>query len=169
MTELREEMVSGFRDREGWDEFRSLVEKQLAEVQRAFDRRDDSLWLRSKVETLEWVLDVMPTKSERREDCDAVYAPKTIWKFPLAIADDPHSRVEVKMPRDATILRVGMQEGRCFLWAVVRPSAPMECRTIHIYESGRPMPEVLGVYRGTFTTHSVERHVFDGGDPGVLP
>lgn len=82
---------------------------------------------------------------------------KTIWKFPLAITDEQ----TIEMPHGASILRVDMQSDQCCLWALVRPSNPKEGRAIQIYGTGRQMPDLPGVYHGTFMTRGLVFHVFE--------
>lgn len=84
---------------------------------------------------------------------------KTIWKFPLTVADVQH----VAMPTGAEILCVQTQhEGPC-LWVRVDPSATMEKRSIAIVGTGHPAPEPSdGDYIGTFQIHggALVFHVF---------
>jgi len=57
----------------------------------------------------------------------------TIWKFPLAITDGQ----EVKMPKGATILSVGMIGDSLFLWAMVdSEEVEKEYRQIRIHGTG---------------------------------
>lgn len=55
-----------------------------------------------------------------------------IWKFPLAITDGQ----DVRMPKGATILSVGMIEDSLFLWAMVDDVAEKEDRSIRIHGTG---------------------------------
>ncbi len=71
---------------------------------------------------------------------------KTIWKFPLDVADEQR----VEMPLDAKILHVGLQGESVFMWAEVGPERRKVERTVRIYGTGYPMPEHPGRHIGSF-------------------
>lgn len=72
---------------------------------------------------------------------------KTVWKFPLAVADVQ----TVQMPANAHILTVQTQSGIPFVWALVNPDMPQETRTIIIVGTGHARDELdeLVNYIGT--------------------
>lgn len=61
---------------------------------------------------------------------------KTIWKFPLRVADTQ----QVSVPRGAQILSAQVQHGALCLWALVEPDEPREDRTIVIVGTGNQAP-----------------------------
>jgi hypothetical protein len=87
----------------------------------------------------------------------------TIWKFPFAIGDE----IAIKMPEDATLLSVAMQDGTPYLWAAVDETAPEELRKIQIRGTGQPLGTVsVAKYIGTIhldINGPLVFHVFDGG------
>lgn len=70
---------------------------------------------------------------------------KTIWKFPLALADEIHLR----MPQNAQILSVQVQDGIACLWALVDPEYELITRIVLIRGTGHPCNDV-GSYISTF-------------------
>jgi hypothetical protein len=93
---------------------------------------------------------------------------KTIWKFPLAVADIQ----AIEMPVGARLLDVQMQRAtgdQVCLWALVDPSN-MKCkRWISIHGTGHELPDGIAdaKYVGTFQLvgGSLVFHVFDHGSP----
>jgi hypothetical protein len=90
---------------------------------------------------------------------------KTIWKFPLMIAD----RQEIVMPQGARLLSVGLQNGLMQLWAVVDPSRPKSTRTIAIVGTGHDMDSheiERWFFVGTCITMGgrIVWHIFDAGE-----
>lgn len=64
----------------------------------------------------------------------------TIHKFPFPVTD----RFDLRMPRDAIILRAECQAGVPCLWAMVDTEAPMEDASFRIYGTGHPIdPDVI--------------------------
>lgn len=55
----------------------------------------------------------------------------TIWKFPLS-----DETTALEMPAGASILRVDVQDGSVFLWAMVDTDAPKETRFFLFYGTG---------------------------------
>lgn len=74
---------------------------------------------------------------------------KTIWKYPLAVANDQ----VISMPAGARILHVGMQGETPCLWAEVSPSNRITRRPIRIYGTGHELPNNPGQHLGSFTMH----------------
>lgn len=62
---------------------------------------------------------------------------KTIWKFPLRVAD----KQTIEMPAGAQILSVQSQGETACLWARVDSDAPKEPRVVAIFGTGHAMPE----------------------------
>jgi hypothetical protein len=77
---------------------------------------------------------------------------KTIYKYTL---DEP-----VRMPRDATVVKVGIQDGIYCIWAVVDTVAPVEERRFVVVGTGREldsnMIHVGTVFEGPFVWHIME-------------
>ena len=70
---------------------------------------------------------------------------KTVWKFPLEIADEQN----LMMPECAEILTAQMQGGTLCLWALVNPDAPKQRRIIEILGTGNPAPDTERKYIST--------------------
>lgn len=82
-----------------------------------------------------------------------------IWKFPLPIDDE----VSVKMPRDARVLSVAVQEGAVVVWAVVNPLHRTVSRRFRIVGTGHPFNDLAEwQFVGTVQTHggALVWHVF---------
>lgn len=71
---------------------------------------------------------------------------RTIWKFPLRIADTQL----VPIPSGARLLHVGIQGGQVCLWAEVSPDSPIIDWTVRIYGTGHPIEPNSGRHVGTF-------------------
>lgn len=65
-----------------------------------------------------------------------------IWKWQLSVDDTQN----IKMPKGARILSVGVQHGNPVIWALVNPNAKHEPRTIYTRGTGRPALDVAGKY-----------------------
>ncbi len=84
---------------------------------------------------------------------------KRIWKFEL-LADQRTTTVD--MPRNAEVLSTAFQGQALFVWALVRPAAPVEERTFAVYGTGHDVPEdEAAEFIGT-------AHLNDGGSPLVF-
>lgn len=87
---------------------------------------------------------------------------RAIWKYPL---NGPTPVLE--MPEAATVLHVGTQNDRPYLWAIGSPTAPKEKRAFHVYGTGHPIDLVNAPSRhvGTFfiDNGAYVFHVFDVG------
>lgn len=89
---------------------------------------------------------------------------KTIWKFPLLVANFQ----QVEMPTDAEILTVQLQgEVTLCLWALVDPLAEKQKRGIWIHGTGHPIEyyeKRHGRYINTFQLNhgTLVFHVFEG-------
>jgi hypothetical protein len=80
----------------------------------------------------------------------------SIYKYPLRITD---SQI-VMMPGDATILTVQEQNGKLCLWATVDVHAEHTARSIHIFGTGHPIPNLTGfIYIGTAQLLGMVWHV----------
>jgi len=86
---------------------------------------------------------------------------KTIWKFPLGVADEQI----IEMPRGAKVLAVQPQHDRVCVWAMVNPNAEKERRTFYIAGTGHLLPDESDRLRhvGTFQLHggALVFHVFE--------
>lgn len=89
---------------------------------------------------------------------------KTVWKFPLRVADD----LEIEMPIGAQLLTVDVQGETPQLWALVDPSVPTCIRSIRTAGTGHAIREAGLAYVGTYQMlgGSLVFHVFDGGEHG---
>lgn len=83
----------------------------------------------------------------------------TIWKFPLAVDD----HVKIRVPRDAKILAVQVQDGTPCIWALVEPRMPKEDRTFRIFGTGHPCDSEAEQYVGSFQLNegALIFHVFE--------
>ncbi len=82
---------------------------------------------------------------------------KRIYKYRLAVTDVQ----AITMPRGAQLLTVQIQGDAAFLWALIdNHQAPSE-RTIAIFGTGNPLPELCGEYIATFQTPPFVWHAFD--------
>lgn len=83
---------------------------------------------------------------------------KTIYKYQLEITDEQ----EVALPLGAQILSVQMQNGILCLWAFVDSEAYPIARTIRVFGTGNPFPE-LGTHQhlGTVQQPPCVWHVFE--------
>jgi len=88
---------------------------------------------------------------------------RTIWKFPLAVADFQ----TVDMPIGAEVLAVQPQREQVCLWAKVDPSRDKERRGFWIIGTGHPIEDDrernIGRHVGTFQLHggALVFHVFE--------
>lgn len=67
---------------------------------------------------------------------------KTIWKFPLIIADSQ----TILLSKGAKVLSVQTQGEMPCLWAMVDPSLPMGEVEIRTHGTGHPLPEDAHLY-----------------------
>lgn len=83
---------------------------------------------------------------------------RTIWKFPLAIADTQ----VVAMRSGAKVLAVQAQGDALCLWAIVDPDAPDEAVEFRIHGTGHPLPNDAHRYEhvGTVQQGAFVWHVF---------
>ena len=82
---------------------------------------------------------------------------KTIYKYPLAIADSQ----AIKVPGEAKILCVQLQMDTLTLWAQVDPNNIPSTRTIEVFGTGHPMDDGCRSYIGTVQEGSLVWHVFE--------
>lgn len=88
---------------------------------------------------------------------------RTIWKFPLEIADEQF----VNVPRGATALDVQVQNGVPCIWAIIDEAEPVTARRVLIRGTGHDCSGLEDVaHLGTFQLHdgAIVFHVFDGGE-----
>ena len=69
-----------------------------------------------------------------------------IWKYQMPVAE----QFEMKLPKDAQIIRMAGENGYLWLWAVVDTQAPLETRQFESFKAGGTMPDDLSkhVFRG---------------------
>jgi len=84
---------------------------------------------------------------------------KTIWKYSLSAANG----VSLKMPHDAQILCIQIQNGTPCMWALVDPSADKDERVFNTYGTGHPFAENPQEYIGTYQLSggTLVFHVFE--------
>jgi len=83
---------------------------------------------------------------------------KVIWKYPLEITDEQ----TVTMPKVATILHVGTQDNKPYLWALVNPKSEDANYLVITRGTGQPVKAFSGKYIGTYQINNGEFvfHVF---------
>ena len=84
---------------------------------------------------------------------------QTIYKYPLS----SHRETTVRLPSGAKVLKIDVQNGDLFLWALVDTDAFLETRTIEVYGTGHPIPDGNRVFINTFFVHGGEYvfHAFE--------
>lgn len=84
---------------------------------------------------------------------------KAVWKFPLK----PTGVQKIRMPRDSTILTVQKQGQFLSLWALVETDKEPVDRLFIIAMSGKPLPDKINRYIGTFQIpeQNFVGHVFE--------
>jgi len=85
---------------------------------------------------------------------------KTIWKFPLALADLQN----VMMPEGSEILTAQVQPGSGLcIWAIVNSESPLQRREIEVIGTGNPMPDAKRRYIATvqMVGGSLVWHIFE--------
>lgn len=82
---------------------------------------------------------------------------KTIWKFPLTIADE----VSVLVPPGAKPLTVQLQGTIPYLWAIVDPDAKLVTRLKILWRgTGQPLTGDEGAHLGTVQLAGLVFHAF---------
>jgi len=85
---------------------------------------------------------------------------KTIWKFPIEIADSQL----LSVPEGAKFISVLTNGEKPLLYAIVDPESPTVSTTVQIRGTGHPVQEDLldlYVFLGTVTTHGfLVWHIF---------
>jgi hypothetical protein len=79
---------------------------------------------------------------------------KTIYKYNLSL---PGSKA---MPLGSTIVKVGIQNGQCCIWALVDTNAPIEERRFVIVGTGHELDDNM-VYVGTVFEEPFVWHVME--------
>jgi len=84
---------------------------------------------------------------------------KSVWKFPL----QPTGVQRIRMPRDSTILTIQVQGRFLSLWALIETDKEPVDRFFIIVGTGKPLPENLERYIGTFQIpeQNFVGHVFE--------
>lgn len=70
---------------------------------------------------------------------------KTVYKYPLQITDE----FFLGLPKGAQILRIALQNGQPFLWALVDQDAELEAVQIRCAGTGHPIEETDIEYLGS--------------------
>ncbi len=78
---------------------------------------------------------------------------KTIWKFPLDLAQVTGDGIGLSMPKGAEFLTVQAQYGVPTLWALVDTDQPKETRLIAVEGTGDDLGHVPKRYLGTTQQH----------------
>lgn len=68
-----------------------------------------------------------------------------IWKYPIR-----PDLLNLRLPADAKMLCVGVQNGEPQLWVLLDKEAPLVSRSIRVYGTGHPMDDSPRLYIGTF-------------------
>lgn len=92
-----------------------------------------------------------------------VMVDRAIWKFPLALDPGPQP---VELPVGTTVLHLGPQNSRLYMWAAVcpDPGVPKEIRTFQVFATGETIPKgyrVLKSYIGTYVGPTYVWHVYE--------
>lgn len=83
---------------------------------------------------------------------------KLIWKFPLSLTDS----VIVKMPKNAKIISLQVQNEIPTIWAIVNDDQEFEERKFNIYPTGSWLDEELKqAYIETIQIRKLVFHVFE--------
>ena len=70
---------------------------------------------------------------------------RRVYKYPLLITDE----FAIGLPKGAQILRIALQHGEPFLWALVDPDAELEQVFIRCAGTGHPIEEKDVEYLGS--------------------
>lgn len=81
---------------------------------------------------------------------------KEIWKYTIDGIMN-----EIKMPMDAQVLTVQIQNGQPQIWALVNPQNETEIRTFTIVGTGNPFDSTNTKYVGTFQDVLFVWHLFE--------
>ncbi|AUR82382.1 hypothetical protein NVP1023O_73 [Vibrio phage 1.023.O._10N.222.51.B4] len=85
---------------------------------------------------------------------------KSVWKFPLKVADEQY----IDVPVGAEPLKAEMQNGELCLWMLVQPSSNKVTKKVHVHGTGHNVDDALtlGDYVDSFMMHdgALVFHVF---------
>jgi hypothetical protein len=86
----------------------------------------------------------------------------TVQKFPISVCD----RMELEMPRDATLLHVAIVKARPCLWALVDESKPRVLRRFRLTATAEPIPDHLPHWKfvGSVVFGANDCHLWDLGE-----
>lgn len=84
---------------------------------------------------------------------------KRIYKYDIHVDCN-----KVYLPKGYEILRVGAQEGKLYLWALVDPERECVDVKIDVIGTGWNVPDSIGKYIGTVDVGSLVWHVFHSGE-----
>ncbi len=68
----------------------------------------------------------------------------TIWKYQIPVLED----FTIDLPEGAQIIRFDNEVGKLWLWAIVRPDAPIVPRRLLAFKTGAEMPDIPMSYLG---------------------
>jgi len=74
-----------------------------------------------------------------------------VYKYRL----NPIQATQIELPIDAMPLRVDVQNGVYYLWALVNPGAKTELRTFEIFGTGHSMPDLKYQFINTFLVKEI--------------
>jgi hypothetical protein len=82
-----------------------------------------------------------------------------VYKFDLPLEDI----ATIRMPKNAQVLYVAVQDGIPRVWALVSPTAPKETRNFRVAGTGHPIGKTVGRHIGSFQMHdgALVFHVFE--------
>lgn len=104
----------------------------------------------------------------------------TIYKYAFPLCN-PNSVALVELPKDAEIIRLDVENGHPFLWAIVNTNKPKVTRKFYLHKTGSNMDETAAktphssecalkhTYLGRFgiwAEMELMMYVFDGGEVG---
>lgn len=87
-----------------------------------------------------------------------------VWKFPIAMPDE-RGRSFVKIPNEAELLTVGLQNDQMFVWALTYSMDEPHTHRLIVANTGMSIPEFPPSARflGTvMTSNGIVWHVWDG-------
>lgn len=79
---------------------------------------------------------------------------RTVWKYQAELNDT----IEFTLPKEAQLLKVGIQQGAITFWFLVDPDNPLaDCKPFSIRDTGHPVPDnvtyIDSVFDGPFVWH----------------
>lgn len=81
---------------------------------------------------------------------------KRIFKYPLSV-----DRNEVELPKGSLILDIICQKQTLTMYVMVNDVEALETRTLHVFGTGWPLPELKLEYINTVDTGVFVWHIFE--------